>query len=98
MKRGHVHGGMRATAALQHSGEPVDNIGHPSTLEASPTLGDALAPKSKGGRRQGEHGHGSTHGGDTVGSWWWMRVLPLARPTLTKGQWLQHLLDLVTMG
>ena len=84
-------------AALWRSGKPVDGIGHPSALEALPTLDDALAPKSKGGRRQGEHGHGGVQGGGALGPRWWTRVLPPVRPTLAKGKRLQHPLDLAAM-
>ena len=85
-------------ATLWRSGKPVDGIGHPSALEALPTLDDALAPKSKGGRRQGEHGHGGVQGGGALGPRWWTRVLPLVRLALARGQWLQHPLALVAIG
>lgn len=67
--------------ALWHFGELVDDIGHPSTLEVSPTLGDALAPK-KQGRKQGEHDHCGTHGGGTLGSWRWTLVLALGEASI----------------
>ena len=93
MKHGHMHGD---TVALQRSDEPVDGIGHSPTMEASPALGNALAPKSKGGRRRGKHGHGGAHGGVAVDSRRWTRVLPPARPALAKGQQLLHPQGLAT--